>query len=156
MIHFSSQGPNKKTIVCLRKGIEGLLAIKVDAFCVIFIPLGEITGDFIFIPPLPHESWKITFNYTMLQKLAKCEVKAWHLKFGHFTSTHILREIQFWRIQTVKKRHFWQFLRFSILILVNLSNFQVLNLPKIQSSESMKLPKMTLLDCLNSPKLDFT
>ena len=31
------------------------------------------------------------------------------LKFDHLTAAQILREIQFWRIQTVHKWHFWQF-----------------------------------------------
>ena len=31
------------------------------------------------------------------------------LKFDNFTATPILRENKFWWIQTVRKRHFWQF-----------------------------------------------
>ena len=48
--------------------------------------------------------------YTMLQKLSKCEIKArLFFKFCNLTVTQILREIKFWRIQTVQKCHFWQF-----------------------------------------------
>ena len=53
---------------------------------------------------------------TMLQKLSKCEVKAWLLKFDDFTTTLILREIKFWWILTVQKCHFWQFQRLWILV----------------------------------------
>ena len=70
--------------------------------------------------------------HTMLQKLSKCEVKAWLCWIWSFTVASILREITFWRIQTVQKCHSWQFCRFWILILVNLSHFQVPNLPKFQ------------------------
>ena len=48
----------------------------------------------------------------MLQKLSICEVEAGGLtllKFDHFTATPILRDITFWRIQTVQKCHLWQF-----------------------------------------------
>ena len=47
--------------------------------------------------------FEICYNCTMLQKLSKCEVKAWLLKFDHFTATQILRKNQFWQIQTVQK-----------------------------------------------------
>ena len=53
--------------------------------------------------------FEICYNCTMLQKLSKCKVKAWLLKFDHFTATQILRENQFWQIQMVEKCHFWQF-----------------------------------------------
>ena len=45
----------------------------------------------------------------MLQKLSKCEEGLTLLKFDDFTTTQILREIKFWRIETVQKCHFCQF-----------------------------------------------
>ena len=45
-------------------------------------------------------------QYTMLQKLSKCEVKAWLLKFDHFTATQTLPEIKFWQIQKGPKMSF--------------------------------------------------
>ena len=54
------------------------------------------------------------------------------LKFDNFTATQILCEIKFWWIQTVQKCYIYQFWRFWILILVNLSNFQVPNLLKFK------------------------
>ena len=35
-------------------------------------------------------------QYTMLQKLSKCEVKSTLLKVDYFTATQILRKIKFW------------------------------------------------------------
>ena len=49
------------------------------------------------------------YNITMLQKLSKCGVKAWLFLKYNFTTTQNLREIKFWRIQTVQTCHFWQF-----------------------------------------------
>ena len=62
------------------------------------------------------------------------------LTFDNLTLTQILREIKFWRIQTVQNVIFaiLEVLNFN---LVNLSNFQVHNL--------LKLPRMTFLDRLN-------
>ena len=45
------------------------------------------------------------YHVTMLQKLSKCEVKAWLC--WKLIITQILREIKFWWIQVVKECHFW-------------------------------------------------
>ena len=98
-----------------------------------------------------HTLWKVLCNNwkhftrlenrdihcTMLQKLSKCEVKAWlYLLYRHsdFTGNQILAN------SNSQKSHFGQFLRFSILILVNLSNFSSPNLPnfKVQNHWNCK------------------
>ena len=91
--------------------------------------------------------------YTMLQKLSKCEVKAWlcwnliilpslrftwNLIFANFNG----QKISFLAIVEVLNFDF-------------LSKFQVPNWPKFQSLEHLKLPNMTFLDRLCSTKFDF-
>ena len=63
------------------------------------------------------------------------------LKFDHCTATQILREIQFWRIQTVQKWHFWQFQRLRTFNLGKFGTWKLLKLTKNQNSEPLKLPK---------------
>ena len=49
-------------------------------------------------------------QYTMLQKISKCEVKALTLlKFDDFTASPILHKIKFWQIQTVQNVIFGNF-----------------------------------------------
>ena len=74
----------------------------------------------------------VSLYFTMLQKLSKCEVKAWLLKFENLTVTQILREIKFRQIQTVQKCNFGNFRDSEFWFLVNLSIFQVPNLPKFK------------------------
>ena len=46
---------------------------------------------------------------TMLQKLEKCEIKAYSVEIEEIDCHPILLEIKFLSIQMVKKCHFWQF-----------------------------------------------
>ena len=94
--------------------------------------------------------------FTMLQKLSKREVKAWLC-----WNLIILLALQFtWnpvlaRIQTVQKRHFWQFYRLWTLNFGKFGTWKMLKFTKDQNSETLKLSKITFLDPLNSPKRDF-
>ena len=91
----------------------------------------------------------------MLQKLSKCEVKAWLC-----WNLMILPPLWF----CMKKLYFGEF-KWSIdgnfrdaklWILVNLEHECCSNLLKNQNSEPLKLAKMTFLDSLISPKIDLT
>ena len=86
---------------------------------------------------------------TMLQKLSKCEVKAWlcwHLI--------ILLSLWFW-----VKSYFGQFKRSKNVIFGHFRtlNFGLESCSNWQKSKFLtsKIAKMTFLDCLNSPKFDF-
>ena len=93
---------------------------------------------------------------TMLQKLSKCEVKAWLC-----WNLIILPSLRFY-----VKSNFGVFKLFKnvILAILEVLNFdfgkiEQLSSPKftkIQSSGSQKLPNMTFLNRLNLPKCDFT
>ena len=108
-----------------------------------------------FIQKAPHA--------TMLQKLSKCEVKAWLclLTFDHFTATQILREIKFWWIQILVNSNGPKMSFLPILEVLNFDfskfgTWKLLEITENQNSEPLKWPKMTFLDCLSSPKFDFT
>ena len=110
-----------------------------------------------YIKEVKKNLWCLFECNTILQKLSKCEVKAWLC-----WNLIILLPLRFY-VET----NFGKFKRsknvifFAILELLNfdISKFEQLSSPKftkIQSSEALKLPKMTLLDRLNSPKFYFT
>ena len=85
-------------------------------------------------------------NYsTMLQKLLKCEVKAWLCWI-----LIILQPLRF-----CVKSNFGQFKQSKNVIFGNLTRSSP-KFTKIQSAKSLKLPKVTFLDCLNLLKFDFT
>ena len=95
-------------------------------------------------------------NYsTMLQKLSKCEVKAWLCwNLIIFRQSYLT-----WNEISVNSDG-PKMLIFTILEVLNFdfSKFEQLSRPKftkILSSESLQLPKMTFLDSLNSSKFDF-
>ena len=93
---------------------------------------------------------------TMLQKLSKCEVKAWLCcNLIILPSLKFYVKSNFGKFKLSTNVIFGNFRGFEFWFLVNLSNFQVPNLPKFKF-RVLKLPKMTFLDRLNSPKFDFT
>ena len=71
-------------------------------------------------------------NYcTMLQKLSKCEVKAWLCwNLIILPPLRILRVIKFWCIQMVQKCYFWQFRDSELWNLVYLALEHCLNILK--------------------------
>ena len=94
---------------------------------------------------------------TMLQKLSKCEVKAWLC-----WNLMILLPLRF-----CVKSHFGEFKRSKNVIYGNFRDARFLNFgqfgtwkllrfTKNQNSEPLKFPKTTFLDSLNSLKFDFT
>ena len=101
----------------------GLFIVKVALFC-----------KCSWHHPIALAKWKSLHHCTMLQKLSKCEVKAWLC----------------WNWIILPP------LRFYVKSNLGGFKFQLPNLPKLQSSASLKLPWLTFLDCLNSPKFDFT
>ena len=87
----------------------------------------------------------------MLQKLSKCEVKAWLC-----WNSIILPPLRFY-----VKSNFGKFKRSNDVILAisgtqNFEFWKLLKFTKNQNWEPLKLSKMTFLDHLNSPKFDFT
>ena len=90
-------------------------------FCSFFVPLGEKMvprkrGDLY--------SWVEMESKSISRFLKQLRTKECHyapepfkmwswgltfLKFDHITATQILREIEFWQIQTLLKCHFWHF-----------------------------------------------
>ena len=64
------------------------------------------------------------------------------LKFDHCTSTQILREIQFWQIQTVQKCLFGNFRDSKFGFFSKLEQLSSIKFTKIQSSEFLKLWKL--------------
>ena len=80
-------------------------------YCLFLLKILKLCFSRLFVPSTYSVSY-LTSHFstlcTMLQKLSKCGVKAWLLKFGDFAATQILCQIQLLRIQTVQECHFWQ------------------------------------------------
>ena len=86
---------------------------------------------------------------TMLQKLSRCEVKAWLCwNLIILPSIRFYVKSNFGRFKKPKNVILDNFRGSECWFLVNLSNFQIQNLPKFKV-QSLKLPKMTFLDGLN-------
>ena len=92
-----------------------------------------------------------TYHYTMLQKLSKCEVKAWLCLY-----LIILQPLWFCVNSYGPKLSILAILEVLSFDFGKFEQFSSPNFTKIQSSESLKLSKMTFLDHLNSQKFDFT
>ena len=93
----------------------------------------------------------------MLQKLSKCEVKAWL-----WWNLIILLPLRFYvksnfgEFKRSKNVIFGNFRDSELWIFGKFGTWKLLKFTKNQNSEALKLPKMSFLDYLFLPKFDFT
>ena len=144
--------------------VESIATLCLMIFCKMFdfVQWIEIWTYSFFVTGAIRISWSIgkikSYSHsTMLQKLSKCEVKAW-LCWNMIT----LLPLQFYvksnfsEFKWSKNVLYGNIRDAELWILVNLGLQSCSNLLKIENAEPLKFPKTTFLDHLNSLKFDFT